>query len=82
MVHYNMQKTTVYLDEAELARLKALAAEQHVKPAALIRKAISFLIDAEYAPLPQGTGEYHSGEAQGSRKRKAILARATRRGRW
>lgn len=77
-----MQKTTIYLDEAELVRLKAMALEQKTKPAVLIRKAISFLIHAEPAPLPRGTGAYRSGDHEGSRKRKAILTDATRRGRW
>lgn len=77
-----MRKTTVYLDEMELARLKAVAAEQRVKPAALIRKAISLLIDAEHSSLPEGAGSYHSGQKGGARRRKAILTDATRRGRW
>ncbi|MEO6913759.1 MAG: CopG family transcriptional regulator [Candidatus Baltobacteraceae bacterium] len=77
-----MQKTTVYLDEVELARLKAMALEQNTKPAALIRKAISFLIHTEPAPLPQGAGQYNSGSGEGARERKTILADAARRGRW
>ncbi len=77
-----MQKTTVYLDEAELARLKTMAAEQNIKPAALIRRAISFLIHADQSPLPRGAGQYRSGSSEGSSKRKAILTKATKRGRW
>ena len=62
-----MQKTTVYLDEADLARLKALAATEGVKPAALIRKATSLLVDTGQA-LPRGTGAYRSNRTDTSEK--------------
>ena len=77
-----MQKTTVYLDEADLAKLRALAERENTKPATLIRKAVSFLVNVEELPLPRGTGKYRSGSANGSSDRKAILRAAARRGRW
>ncbi len=77
-----MQKTTVYLAEGELAKLKAMAAREDVKPAALIRKAISALVDTGEIGLPQGTGKYRSGSRNGSTARKAILRKAALKGRW
>jgi len=77
-----MQKTTVYLDEIELAKLRAQAARENVKPAVLIRRAISALVNEARSPLPQGTGAYHSGSANGSADRKAILRAAAKKGRW
>jgi len=75
-------KTTVYLAEGELAKLKAMAAREDVKPAALIRKAISLLVDTGEVGLPQGTGKYRSGSRNGSTDRKSILRAAARKGRW
>jgi len=77
-----MQKTTVYLDEVELAKLKAQAARENVKLAVLIRRAISEIVNASRAPLPQGTGAYHSGSSNGSTDRKTILRAAAKKGRW
>jgi len=83
-IWYNrsVQKTTVYLDESDLAKLRALAQRENVKPAMLIRKAVSALVDVEMPPLPRGTGKYRSGNPDGSSNRKAILRSAVRRGRW
>lgn len=78
----DMQKTTVYLNEGELAKLKAMAVREQLKPAALIRKAISAFVDTGDVGLPQGTGKYRSGSRNGSTDRKSILRAAARKGRW
>jgi hypothetical protein len=78
-----MHKTTVYLDEGALAKLRAMAAREAVKPAALIRRAVAQLVDDGAASLPPpGVGKYRSGRSDVSVTRKALLREAARRGRW
>lgn len=74
-----MMKTTVYLDEADLARLKAMARRERRPPAELIRLAISRFVENEVRELPKGAGAYHSGRSDVSASRKKIMSEAARK---
>jgi hypothetical protein len=74
-----MKKTTVYLDEADLARLRAMARRERRAPAELIRLAIARLVGDEPRELPKGAGSYRSGQSDVSASRRKILADAARK---
>jgi hypothetical protein len=69
-----MKKTTVYLDPADLRRLKILAREQDRSTAELIREAV-----AEYARRhaparrPRSLGAGHSGRGDLSERAEDLL---------
>jgi len=57
-----MQKTTVYLDDAEYRRLKQTAHRKGQAPAAVIRQAIAeYNFRHKKRPWPKSIGAYHSG---------------------
>lgn len=76
-----MKKTTVYLDPADLRRLKALAREQDRPTAELIREAI-----AEYArrhtaqPRPRSLGAGHSRRGDLAERAEELLSGMGERG--
>jgi predicted transcriptional regulator len=69
------QKTTVYLDQADYARLKAIARVEGRPPAELVREAV-----AEYAsrhtkrPKPRSIGLGRSGRGDVSEQAEELLA--------
>jgi len=70
-----VQKTTVYLDEADYKRLKAIARTQGRQPAELVREAV-----AEYAsrhakrPKPRSIGLGRSGRGDVGERAEELLA--------
>ena len=75
----SVKKTTVYLDEGELASLQAMAKRERRSSAELIRLAISRLVGNVAAELPKGAGAYRSGSHGVSASRRRILADAARK---
>ncbi len=68
------QKTTVYLDETEYRRLKALARTRGCTPAFLLREAVAEYT-ARHAPrkLPRSLGAFRSGRRDLSERAEALL---------
>ncbi|MEO8099183.1 MAG: ribbon-helix-helix domain-containing protein [Acidobacteriota bacterium] len=77
-----MVKTTVYLDEADLRTLRAIAKRRAKPQAVLIREAVRAFTSKEPPPLPAGMGMFDSGHTDTTARRKEILREAARTGRW
>ena len=77
-----MVKTTVYLDEADAKKLRAISKRQAKPQAELIREAIHSFTSKEPPPLPAGMGMFDSGHTDTTSRRKEILTEAARTGRW
>jgi hypothetical protein len=69
-----MLKTTVYLDEADYARVKLIARKRGVKPAMLIREAVAQYAD-QYptGSVPRSIGLGRSGGDDLSERAEEVL---------
>lgn len=73
---YHMSsKTTIYLDEADYRRIKALARAQGRAAAELIREAVAEYAGRHVAPrMPRSVGIGHSGRGDISERAEELLA--------
>jgi predicted transcriptional regulator len=69
-----MDKTTLYLDSAEYRKLKRIAEQRKVAPAALVREAVAEYV-ARHAPaqMPRSVGAFRSGRGDLSERAEALL---------
>jgi len=77
-----MVKTTVYLDDKVAAALKGMSRNSCKPQAELIREALRVFTESGKPPLPSGMGMFDSGQTDTSSRRKEILRKAARSGRW
>jgi hypothetical protein len=69
-----MQKTTVYLDEDDYRRLKQLARQRRLAPAAMVREAVAEYT-ARHTPrrTPRSVGAFKSGRRDLGQRAEALL---------
>jgi predicted transcriptional regulator len=70
-----MDKTTLYLDPADYRKLKRIALNRKVAPAALVREAVAeYVVRHGRARLPASIGSGESGRDDLSERAEALLA--------
>ena len=83
MLNY-MVKTTVYLRDHVVQRLRSLARLQGRSQAELIREALERFVERESGsfarPAPVGVGRFRSGRSDISRRAEKLLRQAARSG--
>lgn len=75
-----MVKTTVYLDETVVARLRELSRIRHTSQAELIRDALAIFVEQQFytRPEPVGVGQFRSGRPDVGRRAEQLLRKAAR----
>ena len=77
-----MVKTTVYLNEDVVNRLRALARTRDRSQAEMIRDALARFVEAESQsmerPRPVGAGQFRSGRPDVGRRAEELLSQAAR----
>lgn len=69
-----MVKTTLYLDETTMLRLRQLSKKQGRQQSALIREALDAYLDRnDKRPMPKGVGAYSSGRSDISERAEELL---------
>ena len=78
-----MVKTTVYLNEDVVNRLRALARTRDRSQAEMIRDALARFVEAESQsmerPRPVGVGQFRSGRPDVGRRAEELLGQAARK---
>ena len=78
-----MVKTTVYLDEDVVTRLRVLARMRGRSQAEMIRDALARFVEAEsqsmVRPAPVGAGQFRSGRPDVGRRAEELLRQAARK---
>jgi len=77
-----MVKTTVYLSNDLVLRLRQLSAAKGLSQAELIRDAITKYTRHQKRPPIPGIGEFDSGESDVSERAEKILWEASKHGKW
>ncbi|MDY7093856.1 MAG: ribbon-helix-helix protein, CopG family [Acidobacteriota bacterium] len=75
-----MVKTTLYLEDSMMLRLKELARSEGRKQSSLVREALQSYLDQHQRPEPKGIGSYRSGREDISERGEELLAERPRPG--